>query len=172
MRLAALALALLLAPGLVPAESATQLSDVEMDHVSAGGYLPYASAYFPDFSQFVAPVVFTVPTNFVNIPVNVNTIVDTMITVNVPVAFCGYCPGATTGPTAVAENPVNKAVFINIPQTNTFAPINSVVPNIQVGSMLPPVVPPPFAFPTVATPTMALPALTLPTLVTPAVRLP
>ena len=133
-----------------PASAGTLLSEAEMDHVSAAG--------FSWFSPFVAPAVLTVPTTLVNIPINVNTIIDTTIGVNTAIGACGYCPG-TPGPVVTtSENPITKNANLQIPQVNTFLPTLSFSPTFNFGS--------PGSFnvtPTVVVPNVTLPNVSLPT---------
>lgn len=108
-----------------PASAGTLLSDADMDDVSAAGVAP--------FSPFVAPVVLTVPTTLINIPINVNTIIDTTIGVNTAVGVCGNCLGSA-GPSVTAFNPIFDNNNVQIPQFNSFLPFLNFQPSVNVGT--------------------------------------
>lgn len=135
-----------------PASAGTLLSDVDLDEVSAAGVAP--------FSPFVAPVVMTVPTTLVNIPVNVNTIIDTTIGVNTAVGVCGVCPGGA-GPSVNAWNPIFSNNNVQIPQFNSFLPFVNYQPSVNVGT--------PAYFPAFPSFAGSLPRVDIPTVSVPSV---
>lgn len=148
MRTGAISLVLLLLL-VSPVGAATLLTEDDLDDVSAAGF---------SWSSLITPVVITVPTTFINIPINVNTIIDTNIGVNTAVATCGFCPG-TPGPTVTNINPMNTTQTVNIPQTNTFTPTFNFAPTTIVGtaSWAPLITPPTITVPQVSVPSIKLP---------------
>lgn len=138
-----LVLLLLLVASVAPAVAATPLAEEDLDQVSAAGF----SLSLP----FIAPVVITVPTTFVNIPINVNTVIDTNIGVNTAVGVCGYCAG-TPGPTVLNSNPLANPLTVNIPQSNTFTPTFNFTPVTTIGVPSLKVTPPTLTVPTITIP--------------------
>lgn len=149
MRIGVTALALLL---LLVSQvgAATLLTEDDLDDVSAAG--------FSFSSPVITPVVITVPTTFINIPINVNTIIDTNIGVNTAVATCGFCPG-TWGPTVTNVNPMNTTQTVTIPQVNTFTPVFNFTPTTVVATSA---WSPQFALPTITVPQVSVPSVKLP----------